>query len=257
MLDQDQGRRPCVADGGEPIEECVGAGRVEVGGRLVQHDHPGEWREDPGQRQPLLLAAGEAPRPTPSEAAETDLVERVGDPRAHAVDGPAPVLEPERDVVLDPLHDELRGRVLEHQARPGPRAPVRSIDPISTSSIESEPVTVAGTSRGIRPAIARASVLLPDPDGPTTRRHPPGGEVERDPVERGAVGASIRDGQVAGDDPTGDLRDELGSQSGNPSSTPDRFSARWSATEPPATSTTAEIAIRTPRTSWTPMSTSA
>ena len=32
-----------------------------------------------------------------------------------------------------------------------------------------------GMSRGIRPAIASASVLLPDPDGPTTSRHAPAG----------------------------------------------------------------------------------
>ena len=49
----------------------------------------------------------------PSQA---DCGERLRDSRLHVGRRPRPVLEAERDVVLGPFHDELCGRVLEHEA---------------------------------------------------------------------------------------------------------------------------------------------
>ena len=50
-----------------------------------------------------------------SSPAEADLVERLGNAEQHRVPGPAATLEPERDVVLDALHDQLALGVLEHE----------------------------------------------------------------------------------------------------------------------------------------------
>jgi len=77
-----------------------------------------------------------------------------------------------------------------------------------------------------------------------------GSQLEADPLQCGPFGVAVDDAQVVGVD-----RD--GGQSGNPSRTPAFRSARCSATEPPATMTTAEIAMSTPRTTWTVSATSA
>ena len=61
----------------------------------------------------------------------------------------------------------------------GPRARA------SSSSRCSVPSTVAGIWPGISPAIASASVLLPDPDGPTMRRTDPGSRSRSTPANAG------------------------------------------------------------------------
>jgi hypothetical protein len=46
----------------EPVQRLAdepGAGRVEVGGRLVEQQQPGIGGDGPGDRQSLLLAAGQ------------------------------------------------------------------------------------------------------------------------------------------------------------------------------------------------------
>jgi hypothetical protein len=58
--------------------------------------------------------------------------------------------------------------------------PTRAATAVASAVVGSRPATRSrplqrpGNSRGIRPAMARARLLLPDPDGPTTRRHSPG-----------------------------------------------------------------------------------
>ena len=103
--------------------------------------------------------------------------------------------------------------------------------------------------------MASASVLLPDPEGPTTSIVWPAGSSNDDAVQGQAIGAPMADREVARLE-----RPRLtvgGRQSGNPSSTPARLSERCRTTDPPATITTAEIAMKTKRTAWTTGSTSA
>ena len=68
-------------------------------------------------------------------------------------------------------------------------------------------------------------------------------DLEVDGRDGGAVGPGIGDREVPG-------LERDGCQSGNPSRTPARFKARWSATEPPATMTAAEMPMAIPRMTW-------
>ena len=96
---------------------AAGGSRLAVGSSSTRM--PGSRRQRARQGEPLLLAAREPRRASPLEPAQADLAERLGDPGAHRRAVPAPALEPERDVVLDPLHHELALGVLEHEADPG------------------------------------------------------------------------------------------------------------------------------------------
>ena len=120
MLDEHDGRPALPADRPEVLEECLRPRRVQVGGRLVQHEHPRAWRERPGEGQSLLLSTRELldePLPRPFEP---DLSERRRHALAHRRTGPAEVLQPEGDVVPGAVHDELAGRVLEHHPHGSP-----------------------------------------------------------------------------------------------------------------------------------------
>ena len=100
-------------DRGEPGEEVGGPARIQVRGRLVQDEDAGQGREHAAECDPLLLAAREPGGPPALEALR-------GRPRGappasgeHPAAEPPAVLEAERDVVLDALHDELALGVLE------------------------------------------------------------------------------------------------------------------------------------------------
>nr|BFE75803.1 hypothetical protein GCM10020092_091040 [Actinoplanes digitatis] len=59
VLDQDQ-RGVRVVRAGDRRADQRAAGRVEVGGRLVEQQQARPWRQDPGEGQALLLAAGQS-----------------------------------------------------------------------------------------------------------------------------------------------------------------------------------------------------
>ena len=120
----------------------------------------------------------------------------------------------------------------------GPRSRTSSLVELAASRRRSP-----GSGRGSDPAIASASVLLPDPDGPTMSRTDPGSRSRSTPASAGPIGPGIGDrrGPWCGA--------AIARQSGNPSRTPACLRARCRATEPPATITTAEIAMKMPRTS--------
>ena len=102
-----------------------------------------------------------------------------------SVTRPGAVLQPERDVVLDPLHDELRGRVLADD--PDPRRDADRAEARMSCAVELERAGHRGRDLARDQTRDRsASVLLPDPDGPTTSRTAPGQvEVDR---RRGPAG---------------------------------------------------------------------
>ena len=183
-----------------------------------------------------------SPSPTASSAAGTR--------RCIAATRPGSVLQAERHVILDPLHHELRATGPGTRHRPGPRRRAGPRPRMSSPSRSSRPLTVPGTSLGIRPARASASVLLPRTRRSQHEEH--GARIQVEGRYRpGPVGRCLdrRPEVVDADGGRG--------QSGNPSSTPACFSARCRRTEPPATRTTAEMAMNRPRTSWMTGSTSA
>jgi hypothetical protein len=99
---------------GQLVEELVAQGPVERSERLVEHQQPGAWRERAGQRDPLLLPAGQLGDPPVLEPAQRDQPEHLVDPGAHLVATHAAHPRPERHVVGDRAVREQRV-VLEHQ----------------------------------------------------------------------------------------------------------------------------------------------
>src|SRR5690606_34376010 len=58
VLDQHDGAGPVGGEGAEQRVQLPGAGRVEVGGGLVEHQQPGAHGQGAGQGEPLPAAAG-------------------------------------------------------------------------------------------------------------------------------------------------------------------------------------------------------
>ncbi len=109
----------CLSAGNDAAHALAyerGAGRVEVGGRLVEQQQRRAQRDRAGQRQSLLFASGQRRRRSVAWIAETGggqrFIDKRPDPRARH----ATVLQPERDVVAGAGHDEVGLRILEDDA---------------------------------------------------------------------------------------------------------------------------------------------
>jgi hypothetical protein len=80
VLHHHQGGPGLLEAAADGVADLQYAGRVQVGGGLVEQDQPWAHREDAGQRQPLLLAAGEGRRRmVQRQPAQPDVVERFPD----------------------------------------------------------------------------------------------------------------------------------------------------------------------------------
>ena len=182
-----------------------------------------------------------------SSPAEADLVERLGHAGQHRLARPAAALEPERDVVLDALHHQLALGVLEHEpdARRHLRARRRRrVEPVDRQP----PLEVARELARHQAGDGQRERALARPRRPDDQQALAGLDLERD-VARTPGPGGWRTGSPArrrGSRPAG--RRPAQASVGNPSRTPACRSARTSTTDPPATITTAEIAIISPRT---------
>src|SRR5207249_8304049 len=102
---------------------------VQVGRRLVEHHDRWAERQQPGDREALLLAARERRRVTSLEAREPDGRERTRDALRHLGRRDGGVLEPEHDLLGHVGREELRLEVLEHHAdRAGELADAPPVD---------------------------------------------------------------------------------------------------------------------------------
>ncbi|PSK62519.1 hypothetical protein B0E53_05584 [Micromonospora sp. MH33] len=179
VLDEDQRgvRVEGVRDG--PADQ-VGAGRVEVGGRLVEQQEPRPQRERPGQGEPLLFAAGERRRGPVPVIREADPAQRLVHPGPDLVGGHAPVLQPERDVVAAAGHHQLGLRVLEDDADAFPG--LTRVEPVDLDGA----LLLAGVL-GQQPGQRRQQRALARPGG-AQQQHPlPGLDAQVHPPHRPAL----------------------------------------------------------------------
>ncbi len=106
------------APGAGQLLEQVGdrrrPGRIELRRRLVEDEHVRAHRHDAGDRDALLLAAGQRERLAVGEVRDPQPLERGVDPRVHLGPRQAEVLEPERELLANGL---LRGRQLVGRRR--------------------------------------------------------------------------------------------------------------------------------------------
>ena len=146
----------------------AGAG-VEVAGGLVGEEDLGTGAEGPGQRHPLLLAAGELGRIVVAAVAEADALEQVRGALAGLL---ASELQRDLDVLprgerrnqLERLEDE--SDLLASHPGSGvlvQRAQLLAVE-MDGPGRRADPVRRAGPSR----------VVLPLPEGPTIAAKPPG-----------------------------------------------------------------------------------
>ena len=220
--------------------------RFAVGSSRTRH--PGDGASTPASARRCCCPPESRFGSSSLESRQPGLGDDLRDPRPHRRQRPAPVLQPERDLVLDALHHELALRVLEHD--PDPRRECgRRVRPRLHSSTTRDPSAMTGSRAGRDPRPRGRTCSC---RSPTARRR--AGRRPAAPRPSRASGQiwppRVRDGEVGRDDP-GRRR---GGQSGNPSSTPARRSDRVSTTVPPATMTIAETAMATPRTIWTVVS---
>jgi hypothetical protein len=116
MLDDDH---TGLAVAGQPLQggqHLLGADRVQVGERLVEHEHPGPHGQRGGDRGALLLPAGQRHQRRPAQAGHPGHVQAPVDPGGDLGLRQGQVLRPERHLRLHRLVDQLEVRVLEHQA---------------------------------------------------------------------------------------------------------------------------------------------
>ena len=100
-------------------EDFCHAGRVEVRGRLVEHEKPRPHRQHRRDADPLLLAARQVEDGVVAEAVEADHMQRLGLSLQDLGRGSAEVFQTEADLVAHPRADDLRVGVLEHHADVG------------------------------------------------------------------------------------------------------------------------------------------
>ena len=112
VLDHDQAES-LLAQAANQRKDLGLALGVEVGGRLVEHDHRRAKREHRGDREPLLFAAGERGRIAMLEAGQADRLERGADAARHLGALHPDLLHRERDFVRDVGGKKLRLEILE------------------------------------------------------------------------------------------------------------------------------------------------
>ena len=98
------------------VQHLLGRGGVERGRGLVEDQHAGRRREHRPDRHPLLLAPRERAHGPVPQIVQPEQVDRVLDAPAHRVGCHTEVLHGVRQLVLHPLGDEARERVLADEA---------------------------------------------------------------------------------------------------------------------------------------------
>ena len=242
---------------------------IEARRRLVEDEQARLRRKHPGDRDPLLLPAGEPRGSASLEPREPDGRERLRHARPHGDHRPGEVLEPEGHVVADALHHELACRILEDD--PGAEASCRDrarrvveragnvsgdLDVPNAQRALPRPGELARQQAG-EPARERALARSGRPDD---EQQLPRLDLELEIANRRSIGAGVREPRAGRADrcrwrrlrnaPRDDAGRERAAQAARlakPSSTPVRRSDRSRRYEPPATMTSAETAIATAR----------
>lgn len=114
VLGQDDRQTEAIPQGDHRGEHLGRSIRIELRGRLVQHQDPRLERERGRDCDPLTLASGERLDGAVAQPQETDQRERPLDARQHLRPRNGPQLERKRDLVLDPVDHHLCLRVLGH-----------------------------------------------------------------------------------------------------------------------------------------------
>ena len=178
----------------EELHDLDLVAEVEVDGRLVEDEDRRVLRDRHGQEDELALAEAQLARVAAEEVADPDAVDRRGDGGAvggtEAADRVLVGQATERHDLLDGRRERQRGQLGHDGEAAGDGRVGRGV---ASGAPASSTVPAAGSTR---PAMARRSVDLPAPFGPTRAIRSPGAIAQVDVAERGP--AAIRDGQALG-----------------------------------------------------------
>ena len=174
---------PCRLRSSRRASTDLPVARVQRAGRLVGQEDGGPVDDRPGDRQPLPLAAAEGRREASQPVAEAELAEellragpRLGPRRARELGRDQDVVA-NRQVVeqLEELEDEA-------DLRPPEPGSVRLAEPVDADAVEVD----LAAGRPVQPADQVEQGRLAAARRAHDRGHPPGLDVEREPVERGS-----------------------------------------------------------------------
>ena len=166
----------------QDVEHRVGAGPVEVAGRLVGEDHRRVGRHRARDRDALLLPARELLRPVVHAVLESPTISS-----AYSACSRRSLLRERRqeqrqlDVLERRQHRDQVER-LEDEADVA-RAPGREVVVATYALISSPPTTIVPASARSSPPSRFRIVDLPEPDGPISARNSPARDVEVETVE--------------------------------------------------------------------------
>ena len=176
-------------------EKRLGAGEIELRGRLVEQEKPRLERERRGETDALQLPARELDGSPRCQVRSANLAKRRLDARPDRLRRHSEVLEAERDLVLDPHHHDLVLGILEDR-RHRPRelggagragVPAVHLDPTrepAAMEVRHEP--------GQRPQQRRLAAA----GGPEQRHHLTLVELEREVAYRRSA-AGVREREAA------------------------------------------------------------
>ena len=116
VLDDDESVSPVGGQPAQQSEEFHGGVGIEIGGGLVEHQHPRAHGQHRGDGDPLLFAPRQGAQEPLPEAGQSDGFQRIVDGRLHLERRPAKVLQAEGDLILNGERAELGVGILKDQA---------------------------------------------------------------------------------------------------------------------------------------------
>ena len=258
VLDDEHGRAPLLEDGQERVE--VGrAGRVEVGGGLVEHEQRRFDGQGRGQHHPLALPAAELPGVRPGEAGHAHRLQGAHGPRLDPVGQHPQVLQGVADLVQDPRGDHLGVGVLHDHGHGAGQVGDIGVGHLLPAHQDAAAV-VGGHRVGHEPVEGERDGGLPAARGAQQERRGAGGQVERHALRHPRPGAGVAhaDPVQAGERPDGVRPGAPGPPGGcrcrhRETPAPVRARARLSSRQTPAPAQHDAIASTTPRVTWPPV----
>ncbi len=173
MLDQQHGRIGLLVQATQLPDQLISGDRVELRGGLVEQDQRGACDQRARERDALELAAGELGGVAIEQVRDAERERGFLDGAGGRRRALAAALERERELGAHAAHHDLRLGVLQQRAGVqrdlGGRVLARVEPGYGDASGEAPPWKC-----GTRPAAARSSVDLPEPEGPASTQNSPG-----------------------------------------------------------------------------------
>ena len=116
VLAQHDGQPQILVEVTERDEHLLGRLRIELRGRLVQHQHFGLQRQHRSKRHALLLAAGKRADAPAAQVRDAHLIQHLFDALAHGGRRQGEVFHGERQLILHRVHHKLRLGILKDKA---------------------------------------------------------------------------------------------------------------------------------------------